>query len=129
MSEYRYVRLVSGESIVADIQNIEGDANFVKLILPLQVLLDRSHGLVMFPFLPVASSDDREITVNRNHILFTCGLTPKIAELLTKYAEKAYAPGEPKKEEAPKEEKQQASNLSDLLQQLDAEINSGKKPS
>jgi hypothetical protein len=130
MSEYRYLRLVSGESVVSNVENVEGDKTVIRLKLPLQVVLNRDYGLVMFPFLPIASSDDRDITIKKDHVLFTCSLIAKVADLLTKYTEKAYNPEPPKEEEKSEEQKKlPANNLSELLEQLDQEITSGKKPS
>lgn len=129
MSEYnyRFLKLVTGEGILADVQEV--DSNTLLLKLPLQVFLDKGQ-LVLFPFLPVASSDDREIHLSKNHVLFTCSLIPKIKDLMNDYCNQAYAVTQPKTSEANSTPKSPEDiDLSDLFKRLNDDINKGKKPS
>ena len=125
---YAFVKLVSGESLLAEVINQKPSA-VVVLRLPLQVFIDRGQ-LVMFPFLPIHSTDDREIKILREHILFQCSLIQSISVVLDQYAEKAYEPKEIKPEnKEPKEASGSPDEMADIFQRLNEEINKGKKPS
>lgn len=86
----QYLKLVTGDAIIADLQSV-GDEWL--LIRPLQVYIDNSRGrteLVIYPWLPTTSCDEKQVHIQKQHVLFHIPIISEVQIYLIEYGKKLY---------------------------------------
>lgn len=86
----QFIKFVSGEAVIGEIA-VANDGWLITR--PLQVFIDRSRGsteLVITPWLPISSTNEKSVIIAKEHVLFHVSVIPEMAEYMKRYADQFY---------------------------------------
>lgn len=87
----KYIRLIEGDALVAEVEEKENSYIFKK---PFQITVDRSNpdriGMYILPWLPIHSSDDKEVEINKIHVLYMVNVLDELQKKFSEYQSQMY---------------------------------------
>jgi|TARA_R100000149_G_C5800396_1_gene87922 hypothetical protein len=75
MNETKLVRLVSGEEVLAKIENVDGG---VKLTKPYLIIPTQGRGIALMPWCPYSNIQSEGVTLPTDKIMFVSGLAKEL---------------------------------------------------